>query len=298
MKVKVPRIEGDYVNVYKPSGDVFPGPAVGPLEAGRYYDEWVANDHCFIRDDGGCWHAFGITHPWSGLEEVHAGEFLSFHAVAPMGTLKAVLSEGAWRDQAKVLPPSQRTGEMLENHAPYIVKSSGLYHMLYGPSPLRHATSRDLYTWTAQGLLTDSPISRDPHVFLWEDAYYILTCGRLDVRMASLNSFASCGETHTILKTKENVDPESPTLVRHNDVFYLFVCGWNNVWDKEDLQGAYQHITYVYESEDPFRFDADKEITRLNAHAPEVFQDEEGDWYISSAEWPCRGVSIARLVWE
>ena len=83
MKVKVPKIEGDYVNVYKPSGDVFPGPAVGPLEAGRYYDEWVANDHCFIRDDGGCWHAFGITHPWSGLEEVHAGEFLSFHAVAP-----------------------------------------------------------------------------------------------------------------------------------------------------------------------------------------------------------------------
>ncbi|MDQ1256324.1 MAG: hypothetical protein QG656_920, partial [Candidatus Hydrogenedentes bacterium] len=74
-RLKIPRISGAYVNVYRPGGDVFLGPSAGPLEAGRHYDEWVVNDHCFVRDGQGRWHLFGITHPASGLEEVHAGEY-------------------------------------------------------------------------------------------------------------------------------------------------------------------------------------------------------------------------------
>lgn len=50
-------------------------------------------------------------------------------------------------------------------------------------------------------------------------------------------------------------------------------------------------------SEDPLRFDG-RPVARLEAHAPEVFRDEDGQWYISSAEWPARGVSIAKLAWE
>jgi arabinan endo-1,5-alpha-L-arabinosidase len=68
------------------------------------------------------------------------------------------------------------------------------------------------------------------------------------------------------------------------------------VWDKQELQGACQHKTYVYVSDDPSHFES--RIAVVDAHAPEIFQDEGGDWFISSVEWPHRGVSIARLDWE
>jgi beta-fructofuranosidase len=95
-----------------------------------------------------------------------------------------------------------------------------------------------------------------------------------------------------------NTDPESPTIVHHAGNLYLFVCGWNGVWDGKTVDGAYQHQTYVYASDDPLRFDAGSEVAILESHASEVFQGEDGQWYLSSAEWPQRGVSIARLVWE
>ncbi|MBT6146109.1 MAG: hypothetical protein HOH74_11800, partial [Gemmatimonadetes bacterium] len=78
----------------------------------------------------------------------------------------------------------------------------------------------------------------------------------------------------------------------------LFVCGWDGEWDRVDLQGAYQHKTYVYQSDDPMKFALESEVAVIDAHAPEIIQDEEGDWFISSVEWPHRGVSIARLVWD
>ena len=79
-RVRVPRINGVYVNVYKPAGDVFPGPSVGQLVAGKRYEEWVPNDHCFVKDESGRWHVFGITHPRTDLQNVHLGEHQSFHA--------------------------------------------------------------------------------------------------------------------------------------------------------------------------------------------------------------------------
>jgi len=46
--------------------------------------------------------------------------------------------------------------------------------------------------------------------------------------------------------------------------------------------------TYVYFSDDLLNFgkDAEKEITTLKSHSPEIFQDEDGQWHISSVEWP------------
>ena len=36
----------------------------------------------------------------------------------------------------------------------------------------------------------------------------------------------------------------------------------------------------------------------LRAHAPEIVQDEKGDYFISSADYPQRGINLARLVWK
>ena len=69
-----PAIPGVYVNVYKPGGDIFAAPNAAELIAGRFYEHWVPNDHCFTLDESGRWHAFGITHPLTDLIKVHAGE--------------------------------------------------------------------------------------------------------------------------------------------------------------------------------------------------------------------------------
>jgi beta-fructofuranosidase len=303
MEFKIPRISGEYINVYKPAGGVFPGPSAGQLKADRHYGKWVANDHCFVKDGQGRWHVFGITHPESDLENVHAGEYQLFHALAPKGSLRNVLREGSWKDQPKVLTANQRQGEMPEIHAPFIVQDNGIYHMIYGPSPLRRATSTNLYDWTPCGPLANSLVTRDPHLFLLNGVWHVLTCGVADVRIASLDRFSACGESRIILTMKNGVDPESPTLIRHDGTFYLFVCDWNKVWDKKSLQGAYQHITRVYQSDDPFNFDVNREITQIKAHAAEVIREDDSqgdsdlDWFISSVEWPYRGISIVPLEW-
>ena len=296
--VKVPRIAGDYVHVYKPEGDIFPGPNAAELIADQLYEDWVPNDHCFAQDKSGRWHAFGITHPLTDLANVHAGEHLLFHAIAPPGTLKEALTEGSWNDLPKILPPSERPGEIPAIHAPWILRRDGLFHMVYGPTPIRYATSKDLRHWTPRGNLQGTPSGRDPQVFVWNDTYHLIVCGVHDVRLATSRDFRTWTERGPLLKMKQGVDPESPSVVRYNNTFYLFVCGWNGVWDRKHVQGAYQHKTYVYQSDDPLKFDTENEVTVLDAHAPEIFQDEAGDWFISSAEWPNRGVSIARLVWD
>lgn len=297
-RVPVPRIEGAYIHIYQPAGEVFPGPDEAELKAGQYYDEWVPNDHCFVKDDSDQWHLFGITHPRTDLQFVHAGENQSLHAVAPRGPLKQALQAGAWQDRAKVLPPAERPGEPREQHAPVIVRRDGPYQMIYGPTPIRYAVSDDLYRWSPRGAVAGAPAGRDPCVLFWDDTCHLAVCGLHEVRMAASRDLRQFTGERSILTMHGNVDPESPTLIRHAGTFYLFVCGWDGVWDQQELDGAYQHITYVFQSDDPWRFDADRVLTRLDAHAPEIIQAEQGDWYISSAQYPHRGVSLARLVWD
>ena len=297
-RVKTPRISGDYIHIYQPAGDVYPGPSEGELEAGRFYAEWVPNDHGFIKGEDGTWHLFGITHPRTSLQNIHLGEYQSFHAVAPAGPLREGLRAGAWQDRPKVLAAAERPGEIRAQHAPHLVRREGLFHMIYGPTPLRTATSADLVTWTPRGALAGAPEGRDPSLLSCQGTNFLLVCGRADVRAATSTDMQTWQSHPPLLTLTNGVDPESPTLVRAHGTFYLFVCGWNGVWDRQDLQGAYQHVTYVYQSDDPLHFDLQHEVARLDAHAPEIIQDERGDWYISSAEWPHSGVSVAPLAWE
>ena len=78
-----------------------------------------------------------------------------------------MLQEGSWKDLPKVLPPSTRPGEILANHAPCILKRDGVYHMVYGPTPIRYAVSSDLNHWTPKGPLPGAPEGRDPELLVW-----------------------------------------------------------------------------------------------------------------------------------
>jgi len=294
----VPRLAGEYVTVYRPDGDVYPGPGTAELVAGTWYADWVPNDHMVLRGPDGAWHAFGITHPLTSTARVHDGEYLSFHARSPQGSLREVLQDGLWADLPKVLPPGERPAERLENHAPFIVQHGGQYHMFYGPSPIRRAVSTDLLAWTPVGpVFAETEGARDPNLLLWEGVYHLVFCSLDEVRLCTSRDLLTWSESTTILRLPAGIAPESPVLIRYAGTFYLFVCGWDGIWDQREVAGAYQHVTYVFRSEQPDRF-LGAEIARLDAHAPEVFQDEVGDWFISSAEWPAHGISIAPLTWE
>jgi arabinan endo-1,5-alpha-L-arabinosidase len=304
VKVHIPKQANDYVWVYKPSGDTFFGPDTKHLKAGQWYDEWVANDHTFVKDADGKWHIFGITHPLVETdplsEGIHEGENASFHAVSSGTSFKETLEEHHYLDLPKILPPKERPGEVLANHAPYIVMKDGLYHMVYGHSPIRLAVSSDLSQWEPKGnLFSDPDGARDPSLLLHNGTYHIVYCSVKCVRLRKSTDLIHWSEPETIF-TAETFDPESPTLIYQNGSFYLFVCSWDGVWDGKDIQGAYQHKTYVLNSKDPLSFgvDGEKQVATLKSHAPEIFQDEEGQWYISSVEWPNRGVSVDRLQWE
>jgi len=39
-------------------------------------------------------------------------------------------------------------------------------------------------------------------------------------------------------------------------------------------------------------------LAEFTVHAPEIIQDESGQWYMSSVDHPHRGVSVAPLAWE
>ena len=231
---------------------------------------------------------------------IHQGEYASFHAAASVKSFESSLEKHHYCDLPKILPPKQRPGEPLANHAPYIVRKNGLYYMVYGPSPIRLAVSKDLSNWEPKGeLFSQEGGARDPNLLLHDGRYYISYCSQRSVLTRTSKDLKNLSKPTTIF-TADSFDPESPSLVFHNDTFYLFVCSWDGVWDRKDVQGAYQHKTYVYQSDNLLDFGVgdEKVITTLNSHAPEIFMGEDGQWYISSVEWPNRGVSVDRLYWE
>ncbi len=285
----VPVIEGDYVHIYQPQGDVFSGPDTRDLKAGQFYPSWQPNDHCFVKGPDGHWHAFGITHPESQPgQSRHQGEFVSFHAVSPGKTFESSLKTDSWADKPKVLPPAQRPGESPANHAPTIVKHDGVYKMIYGPCPFRMAVSEDLYAWTPKGPVgIEERSGRDPSLFLWNDTYILVYCAGNVVKAATSKNLADWSEPVEIFRGEEpTYQCESPTLIFHEGLFYLFWC----LWDTANKNGnGYDERSFVYCSDNPLDFHGHPRIAELKTHAPEIFQDEEHNWYISSAQYPAAG---------
>lgn len=305
-KTLIPVQAHNYTWVYQPKGDYFYGPDTTLFKTGQWYNEWVPNDHAVIKGNDGKWHIIGITHPYvpPHEKEIHQGEFASFHAVSKAGLFKETLKINHYDDQAKILPPSKRPGEPANNHAPYIIKKTvnndDWYYMVYGPSPIRLAISKDLYQWQPKGnLFHQTGGARDPSIFVHNNTYYMVYCSKNSVLLRESKNMMTWSEPTTIF-TSVLYEPESPSLLFHNNRYYLVVCSWNGKWDRKTVVGAYQEQSYVLQSDNFLDFgeNSDKQVATLLGHSPEIFQDEDGDWYISSAEWPNRGISIDKLTWQ
>ena len=294
----VPVIDGDYVHIYDPKGNIFTGPDTKDLKAGEYYPLWQTNDHCFIKGPDKRWHSFGITHPASAPgQSRHQGEFASFHAVSDAKTLESSFRQNSWIDKPKVLTPAQRPGEGNSNHAPTIVKQSGLFKMIYGPIPFRMAVSKDLFDWKPQGpIQINEKYGRDPSLMVWKDSYYLVYCSGNVVKASTSKDLKNWSEPVEIYKGDvESFQCESPTIVPFDGKFYLFWC----LWDTANKNGnGYDERSFVYGSDNPLDFHGSPLLTELTTHAPEIFQGEDKQWYISSAQYPNRGINVARLSWK
>ena len=297
-KYLVPVIVSGYTNIYAPQGDVFPGPDTQDLKTGKHYPLWQPNDHCFIKGVDKLWHAFGITHPASEKGQFrHQGEYLLFHAVSDDKTFKSSFRQNSWIDKPKVLTPAQRPGESSANHAPTIVKQGDLFKMIYGPIPFRMAVSMDLYTWKPMGPIRINEMSgRDPSLMVWKGTYYLVYCSGNVVKASTSRDLENWTDPVEIFKGEiATYQCESPTLLQNEGKFYLFWC----LWDTANQNGnGYGERSFVYYSSDPLDFHGKTLVTELAAHAPEIFQGEDKQWYISSAQYPQMGINIAKLEWK
>lgn len=296
--VKIPIQENNYVHIYQPMGDIFQGPSTKHLKEGEYIDIWRPNDHTIVKGNDGYWHMFGITHPIPPIDEIvlHHGGFQSTHVVSKTKDFKRSFVEGGWVDKPKVLTRHDT------NHSPNIAEKDGVYYMLYGNVKSMHiATSTDLYNWEIQEEPFKETLegARDPHILRLGDTFYVSYCIRDGVAMRTTKDFKEWSEPKIIFAP--DYDPESPSIIHYDGKFYLFVCVWHVNKERviKDVNEAYTHETRVYVADniDHIYTEANY-ITTLNAHAPEIFQDEDGDWYISSVQYPVRGVSVDRLYWE
>jgi beta-fructofuranosidase len=289
----VPRLGSDYTRVYCPAPDVFPGPDSARLRAGETYTDWVPNDHTLIPGPDGHWHMLGITHPSVPLPDIHEGEWLAFHARSDSAHLSECTAPDSWLDLPKVLPPAVRHGERCELYAPFVIEHGGLYWMYYGPAEMRLATSTDLYRWTPCGPVFEHGMdARDPCVIRDGDGFVMVYVAGNTVFARESRDLRGWTEPTAVFTPGRAGAPESPFLVRREEGWYLFWCIYDGT------NGCYDNRTFVQYAPDWRHFASEDPVAQLQAHAPEIVRDENGNWLISSAEWPCRGVSLALLDWR
>ena len=290
---RVPRLTGPFVNIYKPGPDVFPLPTVSTPDGnitytqGEAYPEWRTNDHTFIKGPDSRWRCFGIAKPWVTGDNGHVGEGLCFHAVAPEGTLAEAIAFQSWRDLPKIA-----IGDC--GWAPAAIRIGDEYSLV--GSHLGWATSPDLHTWTDRGRLNVAGGNRDPYILFWDGLYYLLRCDGNGINLVTSPDFTTWSEPIVVYRPRQtSFQTESPVLIPHDGLFYLF---WT-LWDTADPStSGYCPRSFVHCSESPMDFHDSPALAEFTVHAPEVIQDENGQWFMSSADHPYRGVGVAPLIWE
>lgn len=277
---------GEFTKIYDPS--------VGEKEP------WYLNDHCFIQNDQGTWHLFGITHaePADPLDEDSFA-----HATSPR-----LLSQ-TWTKQKPALTV-EAGSPWNEAHlwAPHVVQHDGLYYMFYCGGDADHtrykiqlATSKDLVNWKRHPknpMIVDGYDARDPFVLRADGKWYLYYTatsepagGNYVVARVESDDLIHWSRKITVFtdKTKGTWGgpTESPFVVRRGTKNYLFI----------GPRGGYDG-TDVFVSDALDRWDAANLVGHIPAHAAEVVRDAEGKWYVSRAGWGRGGVYLAPLQWH
>lgn len=217
-----------------------------------------------------------------------------------------------WKTEPYALVADEKWEETLL-WAPHIVQEGGLYYMFYaaggdyqgGMFRMHLATSTDLGTWMrcdANPLFRDGYHARDPMVLKVGDEWVMYYTANLDpaggnhiVAFRTSKDLRTWSERRVAftdpMTGKTGGPTESPFVVRRGPYFYLFLSMRHGY-----VPGHYSD-TGVFRSTNPFRWNLDDQVGRIDAHALEVMRDDDGSWYISHCGWYQGGVHLAPLTW-
>lgn len=302
--IPFPVADGDFVTVYRPTGDTYVGDDSVYFKSNTYYDDWTVNDFSVINDNGQ-WHIVGITHPtppdfvdeYNYGANVHDAEHMLFHATASGSTMADVLSDGIFEERPKILYPKDRRDEIPECHAPRIMSDGkGGFDIFYGPKYMRVANTKDFCSFERRVLFEDEKNARDPFVFYEDGLYWFIyaVANRIDYRTTRDLKTFSAPKTLQINpfanEAGRKASSESPFVFKRNGFYYLM---WA-IWDAR--AGSYDHRTFLFGSRTFEGLGCTAPLTMLPAHAGEYYSDISGD-YLLSAFYPKNGISIVKLKW-
>lgn len=305
-RIPAPRLNGEYVTIYHPQGDVYQGRETTHFTPGTHYETWVANDFSLIKHHDS-YHMVGITHPKPpqftdefnpGEGNCHEAEEVLFHATAKGSTFADLLKDGAFTDQTKLLYPQERPDEIPFIHAPHLTKApSGHIRMIYGPKYIRLAETDDFVNFERRVLFTDHATARDPFLFEENGIFTVIYAveNRVDYRQSTdLVHFTEARTLQVNPFGNENgilAASESPFLFKHDGFYYL-------MWAIYDGRlGVYDHRTFIFGARTLEGLANSAPLTMLPAHAGEIYEDESGI-YLLSAYHPQNGISAVELKFE
>jgi len=289
---QVPEISGLFVHIFDPNDTRNDG------------SSWYTNDHTFIKDKDGTWHAYGIIHhlpitPWK--------ETRFFHITAKS------IKQQKWDEHDYALTAKPGVERVL--WAPYVLKDKKTYYMFYNVGNMQKnapdyaswgqlsvATSKDLFNWNRYDrnpLFSDPGHARDSYVMKYKDKYYYYytrVFNEVDLRSAvavrtgpDLFHWSGPKIAHVEpFKIYWGGDAESPFVIHKDGIFYLFICKAMTNYN----------LTEVYWSEDPENFPNQNLVCKLPVHAAEVIYDEKEGWFISNTGWDKKGLYLAPLKWK
>ena len=309
-RVDAPFAVGEFRKVYEP----------GPRDAsGKPPRGWHLNDHTFIRGDDGVWHLFAIAWTDPGVKPSPTSAFLE-HATSPALTGP----RARWERRESVMALH---GDRFETvmWAPHVVRDGGRYHMFVATGGLdqtrwgiTRATSADLTTWARAGtepIFRDGFQARDPMVIWQPEAkvwvlYYTATerpdRGRHVVAYRTSPDLTTWGDRRIAYADKHEGTAfgptESPFVVRRGDTYYLLIGP--RPYQGPPPAGESQHTQPGYVGTDVFASrdwrtwtDADL-VGHIRAHAPELVEEADGSWFVSTCGVGQGGLSIAPFQWR
>lgn len=256
-------------------------------------EDWYINDHTIVRDVGGRWHLFGITHP-EPADPDDEREFA--HATA--GDLL-----GPWTKRPPALHVDRDYGET-HLWAPFVISAHRRYYMFYSgggadrtAAAINLVTSTNLFHWVRRRsgpLFRDGYDARDPMVTRVGDQWVMYYCatsaptgGHHVVAYRTSTDLVHWGHRHIAYtdptKGTGGGNTESPFVVQQDGWWYLFIG------PRPRYVG-----TDVFRSDNPFRFRIGDKVGHIAAHAAELVPDDVR-WWITSAGWGQGGVHIASL---
>lgn len=276
-------------------------PGVGEAEP------WYINDHCFAQGPDGVWHLFGIANTANPIRPQDEDQFA--HATAER------LTQSPWTKQPFALRTDESAGESVL-WAPHVVLRDGLYHMFYTAGSqfssyefrTHLATSPDLKNWTrhpANPLFKDYYDARDSMVLPLDGQYQMYHTATLDrpvgnhivARRSGVDLIEWSHREPAFIHEKTGTfggPTESPFVVRHGGYFYLLTGP--EALGADPLEDYRR--TAVFRSADPYFWAQAHRAGTIQAHAPEVVRDGDGNWFVSHAGWFFNGVFLAPLAWE